>query len=274
MVIPSALAVVYLGGWALTLSLAAFGVVGASEFYRLAEAGGVRALKVIGLVGAALPALAAFGVSSDGPGWGPEWFVFLISLWVIGILTIAMRTRSPDEQPLASVSVTVFGALYAGGMTAFAILLRHPEAPYTSWGATWLVFLPLAVVWICDSLAMGFGSWIGGAKLAPVLSPNKTWAGAISGSVGGGFIVAPVYGHFILERVGIALPVWQLIVLGLVVSSLGQVGDVAESLFKREAGVKDSGAFFPGHGGVLDRFDSIYWALPVAAIILRLYGTI
>ncbi len=273
-VIPAALGVVYVGGWALAIAIAAFGVLGASEFYRLAEHKGIQPLKAVGFAGAALPALAVFAVSADGLDLEGAWFAFGLSVWIIAVLMVAMRRRGPDQNPLASVAITVFGALYAGGMIAFVILIRHPHAPYTSWGATWLVFLPLAVVWICDSLAMGCGSLIGGPKLAPVLSPNKTWAGAIGGSIGGAFLVAPLYGHFILERVGIQLSLWQLVTLGLVVSGLGQVGDVAESLFKREAGVKDSGGFFPGHGGVLDRFDSMYWALPVAAIMLNLYGTI
>lgn len=273
-VIPAALGVVYVGGWALAITIAAFGVFGASEFYRLAERKGIQALKAVGFAGAALPALAAFALSSDGPELESVWFMFALATWIIAVLATAMRSRGPDQNPLASVALTVFGAMYAGGMIAFVILIRHPHAPYTSWGATWLVFLPLVVVWICDSLAMGFGSLIGGPKLAPVLSPNKTWAGAISGSLGGALLVAPLYGHFVLARVGIQLSVWQLVTLGLVVSGLGQVGDVAESLFKREAGVKDSGGFFPGHGGVLDRFDSMYWALPVAAIMLNLYGII
>ncbi len=114
---------------------------------------------------------------------------------------------------------------------------------------------------------------IGGPKLAAVVSPNKTWAGFISGSLSGA-VVAPVFGRVFLERFGISPDLWQLVVFGIVVATVGQVGDLAESLFKREVGAKDSGTFFPGHGGVLDRLDSLYWAIPTAAILLILYGTI
>ena len=85
-------------------------------------------------------------------------------------------------------------------------------------------------------------------------------------------VLAPVYGRLILVRTGIDIPVWQLAIIGIVVSVAGQIGDVAESLYKREAGIKDSGTFFPGHGGVLDRFDSLYWALPATVILLGIFG--
>jgi phosphatidate cytidylyltransferase len=133
--------------------------------------------------------------------------------------------------------------------------------------------MPLVVTWVCDSLAMSGGSAIGGPKLAPVLSPNKTWAGAISGSVGA-VILAPLYGILVLGRFGLEIEVWQLALFGLVISVVGQIGDLSESLFKREVGMKDSGGFFPGHGGVVDRFDSLYWVLPTSALLLRLFGTI
>ena len=167
--------------------------------------------------------------------------------------------------------MTVFGATYAGGLPAFLLVLRHAEAALSVWAALWLVFLPLVVTWVSDTAAMAGGSLIGGRRLAPVLSPNKTWAGAISGSVGA-LLLAPVYG--LLAPEGVSLAVWQLAVFGLVISVVGQGGDVAESLIKREVGVKDSGTFFPGHGGVLDRFDSLYWAIPTSVLMLMLFGAL
>ena len=271
--IPVALGVVYIGAWALAGLLALVGVVGASELYRLAQRGGVRPIGQAGYVAAAVPPLAAFGLVPDGPGFDHMWFVFGAALWLMATMTFAVRTRAPGERPLAAVSITALGALYAGGMPAFLILIRHPAAPVTPWAGTALVFLPLVVVWACDSLAMAAGSLIGGRKLAPVLSPGKTWAGAIVGSAGA-VVLAPLYGRFVLDRVALPLATWQLVLFGLIVSVVGQVGDVAESLLKREVGVKDSGTFFPGHGGVLDRLDSLYWAIPTAALLLTVYGII
>ncbi len=133
------------------------------------------------------------------------------------------------------------------------------------------LFLPLVVVWVCDTLAMTGGSLIGGPKLSPSLSPNKTWAGAISGTLGG-MIVAPVFGVLLLRPNEVSVPIWMLVVFGFVISVVGQAGDIAESQLKREVGTKDSGAFFGGHGGVLDRLDSLYWAIPTSVILLALFG--
>jgi phosphatidate cytidylyltransferase len=118
---------------------------------------------------------------------------------------------------------------------------------------------------------MAAGTLVGGPKLAPVLSPRKTWAGAIGGAVGA-LVTALVYGPLVLTRMALGLSVWQLALTGLVLAVVAQVGDVAESLFKREAGVKDSSGLLPGHGGVLDRLDSLYFVVPVSAGLFRLFG--
>lgn len=271
--IPIAFGFVYLGGWPLTALVAFIAVAGTAELYRMAAAGGVRVSGAVGFVGAALLPVVAFVVSPAGPGLGAEWVAFGGAAWIIVTLTLVMAAHRPTERPLAAVAVTLFGALYAGGLPAFLLMLRHGPGLGDRWAATWLVFLPLALTWVCDTAAMAGGKLIGGPKLAPVLSPNKTWAGGIAGTVSA-VIVAPIYGALALAPGGVALGWWQLATFGLVVSVMGQVGDVAESLLKREVGLKDSGHFFPGHGGVLDRFDSLYWALPTAAALLTLYGVL
>jgi phosphatidate cytidylyltransferase len=117
------------------------------------------------------------------------------------------------------------------------------------------------------------GRAFGGPKLAPTVSPGKTRSGSSAGVLGG-LVVAPLFGAVIFPRVGISIPTWQLLVIAGTLSIVGQVGDLAESLFKREAGVKDSSALIPGHGGVLDRFDSLYFVIPTAAALYRLFGVI
>lgn len=271
--IPAALGLVYLGGWPLTVLLSMFGVVGAFEFYRLGERGGLRPLLGAGFIGAAIFPIVTYCVVSGERAVDPGWIVLGAVMWFIATVSFAAMRRTPADRPLSSVAVTVFGAFYAGALPAFLLPIRHAATLESATAATALVFMPLVVTWVCDSLAMSGGSAIGGPKLAPVLSPNKTWAGAISGSLGA-VILAPLYGTLVLTRVGIEIELWQLAVFGLIISIAGQIGDLSESLFKREAGMKDSGGFFPGHGGVLDRFDSLYWVLPSSVVLLRLFGTI
>jgi phosphatidate cytidylyltransferase len=269
--IPAALVVVYIGAWALSTALAMLCVAGSREMYRLSEAGGTKPLASVGYVGAAAAPFAVFVTSPGGLEYDPIHLLLGGSVWLMLVMLTAARTRSREERPLACASATVYGALYAGGMLSLIVLLRHPTMPLTSWAATWLVFLPLVVVWICDTLAMAAGSLFGGPKLTPVLSPKKTWAGAVCGTLGG-TAVAPVYGALLLRPNGVSIPVWQLLVFGFLISVVGQSGDIAESQIKREVGAKDSGTFFGGHGGVLDRLDSLYWAIPTSVILLVLFG--
>lgn len=269
--IPAALGIVYLGGWWLTTLVAFFAVAGTVEVYRLAATGGVQPLTPLGLVAAAAFPVIAFVTSPAGEGADPGWLVLAASVWLIAVMAAATGTRHPTHRPLAAVAVTVFAPLYAGALPAFLVVLRHGPGLGDRWAATWIVFLPLTVTWLCDTAAMAGGALIGGPKLAPVLSPKKTWAGAITGTAVA-ILVAPLYGVLALKPVHVELPWWQLAVFGLVVSVVGQIGDVAESLFKREAQLKDSGGFFPGHGGVLDRFDSLYWVLPTSVVLFKIFG--
>ncbi len=138
-------------------------------------------------------------------------------------MVTAMATRAVGDRPLAALGITCFGAMYAGWLPSFLMTIRHGAALPSAWSATWLVFLPLVLTWVGDSLAMAGGALIGGRKLAPVLSPNKTWAGALSGS-GGALILAPLYGMFVLEPLGVSIGLWQLAGFGLAVSIVGTGG--------------------------------------------------
>jgi phosphatidate cytidylyltransferase len=133
------------------------------------------------------------------------------------------------------------------------------------------VFFPLVVTWICDSAAMYAGKSIGGPKLAPTVSPGKTRSGSVAGLVGG-VLAAVIFNRVAMIPSGFSISDLQAVGFGAVLSVAAQVGDLAESLFKREAGVKDSSHLIPGHGGVLDRFDALYFVVPVAAMLYRLFG--
>ena len=160
---------------------------------------------------------------------------------------------------------------YTGALPAFVLDMRHVGHGLRSWAGAWLVFFPLVVTWVCDTAAMFGGRAIGGPKLAPTVSPGKTRSGSVAGILGG-LLVAPLFAGIIFPRVGVEAPLWELIAIAAVLGVVGQVGDLVESLFKREAGVKDSSHLIPGHGGVLDRLDSLYFVVPTAAAMYRLFG--
>ncbi len=271
--IPTAFGLVYLGGWALVGVLALLGVVGTSEYYAMAEKGGAKPLAPLGYVAAlAIPTLG-YMATPAGAGLDPVLAMFGFVLWFIAVLGVGVFSRAPEQAPLPALAATVFGPLYTTGLPCFLLLIRHGAPELSPIAATALVFYPLVMTWVCDSFAMSGGSALGGPKLAPVVSPNKTWSGAAFGLVGG-VVVALVYGIFVLGRLGVTLGLLQMVTLGLVVGTLGQLGDLAESLLKRSVGTKDSGGFFPGHGGVLDRLDSLYWVIPISAFLLYLFGVL
>lgn len=270
--IPLAVGLVWWGGWPLAGALGLLGVLGAREVYGLARRQGIDAHDGMGLAAAAVIPLATYWVKGSETRWA-EPAIFAAALWLLALLVAAMW-RGPERRPLPAVSVTVFGALYASALPSFLIAIRHgANAGVKSWPLAVLVLLPLALTWICDTAAMAAGSAIGGPKLAPLLSPNKTWAGAIGG-FSAAVAAAVLLGGWVLPRVGLTLSAGRLVLVGATVGLVAQVGDVAESLFKREAQVKDSSNLIPGHGGVLDRLDSLYFVLPVSAGLFRLFGLV
>jgi phosphatidate cytidylyltransferase len=273
--IPLALAVVWYGGLPLALLLAVAGALGARELFDLAARQGIRAIRSFGVVSAAALAPITYGalVTADFRAPMLAAWPYVAAIWLIALLTLVLASRPPADKPLSAAAVTLLAVAYTGALPAFLIAIRHNRYPEQSWAGAWLVFFPLVVTWVCDTAAMFGGRTFGGPKLAPAVSPGKTWSGSTAGLVGG-TLMAPLFGSLILPRVGVEVPLWQLVVIAGVLTIIGQLGDLAESLFKREAGVKDSSHLIPGHGGVLDRFDSLYFVVPTAAALYRWFGVI
>jgi phosphatidate cytidylyltransferase len=261
--IPAAGAILWFGGLVLALVLALIAALGAWEFYRLAAAGGVRALDRAGIVlAAAIPLVVHTnyaGITAVPMSAG--------ALALIAVFAAALWLRL-GERPLSAVSATVFGVLYSGGLVSFVYTIRyHPYAIGAAAG-TALVGLPLVLTWATDTGGYIFGRMFGRSKLMAAVSPGKTWIGAAGGlllavtvvGVYVAFVLNPV-AHLTMTPVGIA-------VFGTLASVSGQIGDLAESMLKREAGVKDSSHLIPGHGGVLDRLDGMFFVLPVAFVLM------
>jgi phosphatidate cytidylyltransferase len=273
--IPLALLVVWYGGLPLAALLAAASALGTTELFGLAERQGVRPARMLGAVSAAAIAPLAYLAMTEpalraAAGRGG---LLVGGLWLVGVLTWVLTVRSPGDRPLEAAAVTLLGVAYTGALPAFVLAIRHGQLPVRSWAGAWLVFFPLVVTWVCDTAAMFGGRTFGGPKLAPTVSPGKTRSGTVAGVIGA-LLVAPLFATVVFPRVGIALGLLPALAIAGVLSVVGQVGDLAESLFKREAGVKDSSHLIPGHGGVLDRLDSLYFVVPVAAAMYRAFGVI
>jgi len=260
---PVALIMIYLGGLPLATFLAAVSAGCAWEFYRIAAAGGVEPLDPVGipLAGAVPLAVYAAGIGL----YRPSLVVAAVAMLII--LAAVIWTRGPQRRPLGAASLTVMGILYTGGLLSFGYALReHPYAVGDRAG-TALVAFPLVLTWASDIGAFFVGRAVGGPKLIPSVSPGKTISGALGG-LATTVLVSWLYVRFALRPVALlTMTIPATILFGALISVAAQVGDLAESLLKREANVKDSSHLIPGHGGLLDRLDSLLFVLPVAYLL-------
>ena len=260
---PVALIMIYLGGLPLATFLAAVSAGCAWEFYRIAAAGGVEPLDPVGipLAGAVPLAVYAAGIGL----YRPSLVVAAVAMLII--LAAVIWTRGPQRRPLGAASLTVMGILYTGGLLSFGYALReHPYAVGDRAG-TALVAFPLVLTWASDIGAFFVGRAVGGPKLIPSVSPGKTLSGALGG-LATTVLVSWLYVRFALRPVALlTMTIPATILFGALISVAAQVGDLAESLLKREANVKDSSHLIPGHGGLLDRLDSLLFVLPVAYLL-------
>ncbi|HEX6746085.1 MAG TPA: phosphatidate cytidylyltransferase [Longimicrobium sp.] len=258
--IPIAVAAMYLGGWVLAALLALCAVLSTRELFRMAELKRAFGLAVVGMVGAA--GLIAVAAVEPARGVDTPLLYGAVVAIVLAALTAAIWQRGVAGEPLLSVAVTIMGAVYPS-LLMFALFLRHLPGIESSLHGTAILLFPVVLTWLSDTYAYFAGRLWGKRKLIPKVSPGKTVAGAL-GAVIGTPITAVGY-SLLLARFG----TWQVgmveaAVFGLLISVAAQVGDLGESLLKRDVGVKDSGRLLPGHGGALDRFDSLFFTLPVA----------
>jgi phosphatidate cytidylyltransferase len=274
--IPVAVGAIYIGGVALAALLAVIAGLGAGEFIRIAKQREVVPIAWATVAGAVT--FVAIAALRPAPLQAAPYFWLLMTLLLLIATSGVIWTRGVEGRPLASASATMLGALLTGGTLTYAIFLREAlgQSPYRfdggeanalvtgNWAGFSLVAFPLAVTWINDTFAYFGGRKFGKHKLIPRVSPGKTREGTIAGLIGS-VLTAVLYGYFVFDQwLGLPFnPLWG-VVGGVLISIGAVVGDLAESLIKREAGVKDSGTLLPGHGGVLDRFDALYFTLPIA----------
>lgn len=205
---------------------------------------------VAAMVGALLAQLYGLQLFGGSDGLAP--FAILAAGSVCNFI-VGLVWRQPAAAHAA-------GSIYIG-LPALALFLLRQSHHHP----VWLVVLVFVSVWATDTGALFSGNLIGGPKLAPMLSPNKTWAGSIGGLLCAALIAAVI-------AVALKTSVWAGVTFAAVISAAGQIGDLFESMVKRWRGHKDSGALIPGHGGVLDRIDSILFAAPVASCLVLVAG--
>jgi len=225
----------------LTLVVACWGGLAVTEFYKMAAKSGTQPLTILGLV-----ATLSLIIS---PHFEIEKSAGLILALTAAVSFSWLVLRHSKYSGFASWAWTMGGILYVGLLLSLLVELRNFE-----YGREW-VLLALLTTFVSDSAAYLIGRSFGRHRLAPHISPKKTWEGAVSG-----IIFAAIASPLLVTILDLPTSIFAAILLGIIISGFGQLGDLSESLIKRSTGTKDSGNTIPGHGGFLDRIDSIVFA--------------
>lgn len=239
--IPLILAAVYAGGVVFFILVTCALVLAGYELFQMTRAAGFAAMPLIGCGVIALLTIEAY--------LSPDWFRPLLSGVVVGTLVMGILQQN-QEGWLVGWALTLVGALYIGGLGGYFLLVRALPN-----GMLWTI-LALVTAWVADAGAYLVGTRVGKHKFFPRISPKKTWEGALGGALAAPLTLCTLGWIF-------SLPLAHCFVLGLLIGLAAILGDLAESLLKRQTGVKDSSNLIPGHGGMLDRLDSLLFTAVV-----------
>ena len=257
---PVVVGLIWIGDAALAALASGLAAVAAWEFYRIAREAGSTPLAPLGV---ALSALLPLGTHAHFLGV-VQVPVVACTLATLVVIAAALMTRSVTDKPLGAAATTLLGIAYTGGTLSYAYALRYFNYAVGDTAGALVALLPVLLTWSSDTGAFFAGRLLGGAKLMPSVSPAKTVSGAFGGVVTTA-IACALFVQFLLKPYAqLAFSPWGLLTFAIGISVTAQIGDLVESAFKREAAVKDSGTLFPGHGGVLDRLDSMFFVLPVS----------
>ncbi|OGU41077.1 MAG: hypothetical protein A2X61_14300 [Ignavibacteria bacterium GWB2_35_12] len=278
--IPLALLIMYLGGYPFLVTVAIISSIALWEFYKIAEKKHAFPNKFPGIL-AGLVLMSLFYYRNTFFDF--VWLLIFLTLFIIIVFSLELFRNKPNG--FLNVSTTIAGVIYISasfccliGLREFYKLIDSPIFANDITGINrsfiistftksifccWLVANIFISVWVSDSAAYFIGVKFGKHRLFPRISPKKSWEGAVAG-----FIFA-IIGFSVSSALLIPkFPIMHAIIIGAIIGVIGQVGDLAESLLKRDAGIKDSSGIIPGHGGVLDRFDSILFVAPAVYIYL------
>jgi phosphatidate cytidylyltransferase len=249
--IPLILIVCYLGGLFFLVFVLAIGLISYYEFSSLSANKNAYTNLVIGLLSTLIIILNSYYQFTD-------FLRLIILVVIISVLAELFRNR---QSAILNLGSSLFGIFYIGLFSSTLILLREFFINYNTGG--YLIISIFITIWICDSAAFFLGKSFGKHKLFPRVSPQKSWEGSVAGFI---FAIISMYAlkYILLD----AFSDSDSIIVGVIIGSTGQIGDLVESLIKRDAGVKDSSGLIPGHGGIFDRFDSLMLSSPVIYLYL------
>ncbi|AFN74866.1 phosphatidate cytidylyltransferase [Melioribacter roseus P3M-2] len=201
-------------------------------------------------------------------------YFYFVEFEILAFLIVAVALMwemfRNKESAVANIGATLTGIFYIGMFSSALVAIRefYSDSFFLYDNGGYLIIGILASIWVCDSAAYFIGTALGKHKIFPRISPNKSWEGSIAGLV---FAVATmVVFKFLLLDV---LTLKDGVIIGLIIGVFGQIGDFAESMLKRDSGVKDSSSVIPGHGGIFDRFDSLIYSAPLVYIYLYYWTT-
>lgn len=262
--VPVMLGALWLGGAAWASVLGVLIVLGTLELSRLCRRSGMPVPPLVAVAGGVGYLVVVLLASApDVASFAAGWAVVAVLVVAVAALHALLCAAAGREEPVPLIGIaagTLFSSLYVGGGLSYLYLLgAGPAGPIAAW-------LALIGTWATDSAAYLAGRAVGRHRLLPAVSPGKTVEGAIAG------LLAAVAATALAGRL-FGYPMLWGAALGVVIGSVGQIGDLSESAMKRQAAVKDSGLLLPGHGGILDRFDSLIWVAPAVYYALYFLGS-
>ncbi len=255
--LPLFILLVSMGGWPYDLLIVAALGVAAWEYWRIFKLGGYTPSPVV-LIGGVVLLAVARAIS------GFAWTDWLITLLVILAMAVeVLNCHGQVEKAALNFTISLAGIFYLGWLGSYLISVRHLA------NGQWWLLLVLPAIMVADSAAYLFGGRFGHTPLAPRLSPKKTWEGYLSGVVVGALFTALLGALWGLRAPDITSR--KGLIMGLTLAAVSPLGDLGESMIKRQFGVKDSSKILPGHGGIMDRIDTWIWAAAIGFYLIDLW---
>ncbi|MGI6370583.1 MAG: phosphatidate cytidylyltransferase [Candidatus Kapaibacterium sp.] len=260
--IPIAFAIVIVGGIYFFATIVLISTLALQEFYKMSEQKGYLPSTILSLIFNFIVLLRFYFTTQN-----IDSFVLSSDLLILIFPTLILLQQlfSKNTNIYTNAGTSFTGLLYITIPMVLLILIRF-QMSIPDVNSAYFILMIFCSIWICDSAAYFVGKKFGKRKLLDSVSPKKTVAGAVGG-FSASLLFFPIASNFVLPT----FPVLYACIIGATIGILGQIGDLVESKFKRDANIKDSGNLIPGHGGVLDRFDSIIFTIPIVYVLLSVF---